>query len=905
MKRKLISKALAVLLSALLLCTAGTAAFAAETSLAEAAGAAASASPLPENGGTPGTEPPAAESSGAPESGDSESSAAESSSAAPTAEPESSADDASESSASDTKTAPEGAPESSAAPAGDEVPSAENSIMLLADDKIDSFDALKKAIENAPKNGSETEIVLNGDIALTDTLTIAAGQNITLVDDGSERVISVDSAANIATMFTIEEGAALTIKTSTPERDELLTLDGENVDLVLSADDIGFITVNGAFILQGGQIVNSTIEHTSGGVVVVCGENAVFEMHGGRIADNEFRNQYGGVVRVALGATFKMSGGSIFGNDTMPESQINNAAVYIEAEGNSHFELSGGNISNNHGYFGGVFIGEPVQPDWQSIATMTMTGGSITGNTAASVFTQYDGATGGYGGGIMICGQARVTMSGGTISGNTATIGGGVAVYDLYVSIGQGLGTTLEWWKSFLPAEFTMTGGTISNNQAIYENTQDGGCGGGIYVASDNVTLKGGTIANNMAERQGGGVYVGSVPYTLRMYDAIITENTASVLGGGVWLCPTGDASNLVTNGGAIFGNTAGEGGAGDDLVAVPQDDKDHFVTLADRILGGGEAKWYEDGGVKSTTPDGYSNILGEPDGTARFDPENPGDRIENIRLSIDGLALKAVVSDAAAELAESKAQLRITGNTAPRGGGLGSNGAVIIGTPEDEWTLRVTKDWADGITDEQKKPVTVRLKIGDYALDTVTLDASNNWTKEFTQLPNPETLGELKITVVEEGEEYDASYSEITTDEGNKLLTVNITNSLKPTPSPSPSPSVTPSPVPDNTPSPSPSATPAGTPTPTPIVTPTPVPDGTPTPTPIVTPTPAPEGTPTPAPGNTPAPEASPTPQPEKPETDAPQTGDTTPYAAWLGLSALSAAALGIVLYGRKKHSR
>lgn len=904
MKKRKISKTLAVLLSALLLCGAGTAAFAAETSLAEAAGAAASVSPLPENGGTPGTEPPAAESSGAPESVDSESSAAESSSAAPTAEPEGSADDASESSASDTETAPEGAPESSAAPAGDEVPSAENSIMLLADDKIDSFDALKKAIENAPKNGSETEIVLNSDIALTDTLTIAAGQNITLVDDGSERVISVDSAANIATMFTIEEGAALTIKTSTPERDELLTLDGEDRTFE-TAREKGIITVNGRFCLQGGRIIRHKIKGGWNATITVSGAQAQFEMSGGQIANNEFEDQYGGVVRVSKGATFKMSGGSISENDTMSTgTQINNATVYIEAEGNSHFELSGGNISNNHGYFGGVFIGEPVQPDWQSIATMTMTGGSITGNTAASVFTQYDGATGGYGGGIMICGQARVTMSGGTISGNTATIGGGVAVYDLYVSIGQGLGTTFEWWKSFLPAEFTMTGGTISNNQAIYENTQDGGCGGGIYVASDNVTLKGGTIANNMAERQGGGVYVGSVPYTLRMYDAIITENTASVLGGGVWLCPTGDASNLVTNGGAIFGNTAGEGGAGDDLVAVPQDDKDHFVTLADRILGGGEAKWYEDGGVKSTTPDGYSNILGEPDGTARFDPENPGDRIENIRLSSDGLALKAVVSGAAAELAESKAQLRITGNTALRGGGLGSNGAVIIGTPEDEWTLRVTKDWADGITDEQKKPVTVRLKIGDYALDTVTLDASNNWTKEFTQLPNPETLGELKITVVEEGEEYDASYSEITTDEGNKLLTVNITNSLKPTPSPSPS--VTPSPVPDNTPSPSPSATPAGTPTPPPIVTPTPVPDGTPTPTPIVTPTPAPEGTPTPAPGNTPAPEASPTPQPEKPETDAPQTGDETDLTGWVFLTMAGAACLtAAVLGARRKAGR
>lgn len=86
------------------------------------------------------------------------------------------------------------------------------------------------------------------------------------------------------------------------------------------------------------------------------------------------------------------------------------------------------------------------------------------------------------------------------------------------------------------------------------------------------------------------------------------------------------------------------------------------------------------------------------------------------------------------------------------------------------------------------------------------------------------------------------------------------------------------------------------------------------PTPKPEVTPAPSaapdPEATPapsaTPAPEATPAPGVTPTPAPtEKPAVDGPQTGDTTPYAAWLGISALSAAALGIVLYGRKKHSR
>ena len=100
----------------------------------------------------------------------------------------------------------------------------------------------------------------------------------------------------------------------------------------------------------------------------------------------------------------------------------------------------------------------------------------------------------------------------------------------------------IETWKQFFPAEFVMNGGTISGNKAFDgDEENDGGCGGGIYIGSDSVVLNAGYITNNTAQRQGGGVYVGSVPYTLHMYNTLVTENTATILGGGLWFCPTGD----------------------------------------------------------------------------------------------------------------------------------------------------------------------------------------------------------------------------------------------------------------------------------------------------------------------------------------------------------------------------
>ena len=726
-----------------------------------------------------------------------------------------------------------------------------------------------------------------------DTVGTDAFKNAGSASDGLQ--ITVHTSPDLVTglenlpdaTFTVEAVAAADDKIS--DESDAPTLQKAIDD----AEDGGTVTISKNILLTEG------IEIPADKTVSLCAADGT-AVH--IIADKE-KGLRGPMFTVPAGSALSLSGGlTLWGRNITTGS---NSAAFIDCAGglsihegvtlqyaavsssfsasvrisgeSAEFMMDGGAISNNSfsTQYGGIVLVEEG-------ASFTMTGGEISCND-----TDIRGNT--------INNAPVYVLAPETAAKSTAFIMAGGLITENHGSNGGVMLGNSESLPENGPsaiATMKMTGGTISNNSANK-------VGGGIYVASDNVVLEAGDISGNTAYNQGGGVYVGSVPYTLHMSNTLITENTASTLGGGMWFCPTGDAVLHVTNGAAVFGNTASAGGAGDDFIAVPANGRTHTTTLADRMLGGGDVQWYKDGGVSNAILSG--SAVGTPTDDPRYSADDTAERITGIQDYTMSLALKAVVSDAAAELAESKAQLRITGNTALRGGGLGSNGAVVIGE-EDEWTLRVTKDWADGITDEQKKPVTVRLKIGDYALDTVTLDASNNWTKEFMQLPNPETLGKLKITVVEEGEEYDASYSEITTDEGNKLLTVNITNSLKPTPSPSPSPSVTPSPVPDNTPSPSPSATPAGTPTPTPIVTPTPVPDGTPTPTPIVTPTPAPEGTPTPAPGNTPAPEATPTPQPEKPETDAPQTGDETDLTGWVLLTMAGAACLTAAMLGARR---
>lgn len=650
--------------------------------------------------------------------------------------------------------------------------------------QVATFAELQSEIASAGETPTVLEIT--SDFSITETVKIGPLQDITLTDNGAARKISVDTKQVTDTFhgaFKIAETGKLTIKTSKPKEDSLLVFDGTNAKCAWTSnndyqDSNGdFISCQGELVISGGTVQNFSCDEAWSGIITIGGPKASFAMYGGKITNNIFSNQFGGVIRIGFGAEFVLENGSITDNDVNPSGwdspvggQVHNAAVYIEAKGgDSHFVMHGGLISKNHGYFGGVFIGEPAYPDFTSIATMEMNGGTISDNIAEM-----------YGGGVMVCGQADFTLNGGGISGNQALIGGGIAVYDLYVSMG--MGQDFEQWQKFFPGKFTMYGGTVTKNKAVrdIEKEVDGGCGGGIYIASNKSVIYGGNITENTAQRQGGGVYVGSVPYVLHMYDALITQNTATILGGGLWFCPTGDAANTVTNGGAIFENYAiandpAVGAAGDDFVAVPQENKNHAITLADRMLGGGEVQWYRDGGVKSTSPTS-GNVLGLPDETPRYDPKEPGERITGIKENKEGIALKAEVTDAAKQLAKSKAKLKITGNTAPRGGGVGSNGGIVIGTPEDEWPLKVTKVWEE-IAPADRKPVTIRMKIGDYQLDAVELNEKNNWTGTFNQLPNPDSLGDLQISVVEEGNEYEASYSVIQKDEANKLLAVTVTN--------------------------------------------------------------------------------------------------------------------------------
>lgn len=531
---------------------------------------------------------------------------------------------------------------------------------------------LQQAVDAVEENGTAT-ITADKNFIVNGTVTIPSGKTITLTDEGKGLSIVFKNGFT-GPAFRVEQDAALILdgsfnfscfriaNGSFAEVKGAMTLNGGTITrMSLSGSNMGAITVDGgSFTMGNGELSSiSALSANCGAVYVKNGGK--FAMNGGKITGCTFKNQYSGAVAIA-DSTMTMTDGTISGN-TASEY---NAAGGVLVNGTSSLAMSGGTIADNTAKRGG---GVCVREN----GTFTMTGGTISGNSTAvdSDTIQLPNAGGG---GVFVEDNASFEMTNGTITGNkTNGMGGGVATAVLSENDTVGGG------------RFHMTGGTISDNTAS--------CGGGVYSWSgrDRVVLEGGNIVNNTAHRQGGGVYVSHAPWSITIKNALITANTAAIQGGGIWSCPVGTVS-LGTDA-AVFGNTAGK--SADDAAFLLKWNETYSTSFSGRMYGGGLVTWYRDTSIGAGDAN-YGAFAGD-----RYDAANPGAPVEPVSGTIKGYGLKAVVSAESKALAET-APLKIMGNTAERGGGVGTNGEVIIpgeDTLENPVSLTVHKVWSGAST--------------------------------------------------------------------------------------------------------------------------------------------------------------------------------------------------------------
>ncbi len=386
-----------------------------------------------------------------------------------------------------------------------------------------SYDTLQEALEHA-KDG-ETVTLLT-DISLTETIVV--NNNVTLTGGSLTR-----GAGNTGYLLDIRGNLKLTD----------ITIDGGYKE-----DGTGVTAVKPMLNVADG----ATLEVTSG--VVLQNNNNTY-LSG---------VNFGGAVYVSAGGTFNMTGGIIQGNSAKVGGGIHNFGTFYMTGGtitkNTASAGPGGGLCNNGGSFtaqNGAFSFNAADKNagggvWSN-SSMTMTGCTVNGNTASlgggiyvqDVNKQANGeitvvatlsnctvssntALGKYGGGVWCNG--KLVMDGGEISHNTSTTQGG-GVY------GGG--------------NFEISG-TISNNESNagggifnYYNASSGP--GGICIIKNGAVI----TENNARSSQGGGICAWNNTELVIEDGSVISNNTASVAGGGIYIY-----GKMTMTGGTISGNT-------------------------------------------------------------------------------------------------------------------------------------------------------------------------------------------------------------------------------------------------------------------------------------------------------------------------------------------------------------
>jgi len=602
----------------------------------------------------------------------------------------------------------------------------------------------------------------------------------------------------------------------------------------------------------------------------------------------------GTIQEIHMTAGFNMTGGvintpndsyiRIYGNHT-----ITNAAQFNLGTG-SHLLIDGLSLQGNSDRNFGINI-DTVN------ATFTLKSGRIEGfgtdgirstsNANNTVINIYDGYIGDNGrAGVLVDGgnppvpMSKVYMYGGIISNNVRygiwlyrntdleMHGGTIAENATGVRLGGAASTT-----------FTMYDGEIVHNV----RTDFGGAG--VWVGVNSIfTMNGGYIKHNQAPMGGGVRLGGSNGGTGRMImnNGIITQNTATLDGGGVFLyggfhgggiIPTILPSSLTMNGGIITQNTAGRNGGGVHLEPRQQGTGPFSITAWPNLN-------FQDGIISSNIAgnDGggiwvnWTNRIFPPAGTAFRDitlgtaigGENIFDNISRQLYGITDFDRDRLVSHTAPGGARWFADHQISlwnNHQINYVGGVELNNWIIYGVRAGQGTLGGMLDSSAISGPLGSSPVAIS---GNEEITLTATPATEYYVYDWvigvsTGVENPVffTQAELDVLVAEGHIEFvddDGMISLIITNTGHFLIDdidhiqvfvyFNRVN---------------------------------GGYTPTTTVTPTNTPGDTTTPTPTPTSTPIPTQTPTP-PGTTPAstPVPSETPQTTSPSSPgSPQTGD------------------------------
>lgn len=381
-----------------------------------------------------------------------------------------------------------------------------------------------------------------GELAITDDVTITLNNGITVTNNDS-RIFNITAAAG-----------------------ENVTINGG------SFNGGGGVTNGGAISIAAGSsvnIINSEFnDNTATGASRFEGGGAIWNAGSLNLSSVNFNNnrvtgtQGNGGALLNLGSS-NIIGGSFTGN------QANRAGGAIE---NDVLDGSAGSLSLNDVAVSNNSVGTAPGNGGglhQATGSVTVTGGSFSGNTAgneggglwAGGFSSItgtsitdnvaNGTSAANGGGGLFNNGGRMTVSDSTITGNSATqgaaSGGGI------LNNANGMLNTLS-----------VSGSIVSNNST---NRAGGGIeDNGGSVTLTNVTMNGNSASGNaavMGAPGNGGAFHSGGAATILINGGLFSGNTAGAEGGGIWTAGTASINQARITGNTASGNSADQGGGG------------------------------------------------------------------------------------------------------------------------------------------------------------------------------------------------------------------------------------------------------------------------------------------------------------------------------------------------------
>ncbi len=413
--------------------------------------------------------------------------------------------------------------------------------MALREGGVANEGDLRSAITNS--NGA-TIINIAEDFAITSTIEISTGKNITIDLQGNTLTYNGTNAAD--SMFKVDSGT-LTIKDSLNAQQGAEKVSEEVVSEAEEAsydETTGRLTyyVTECSVNLDGKSTTNTIKKYVYDLGINNNANTIGTLDGCDKVTSIISAKDGNVI-IDSGCLKNSNGSGIAAktaNISMNKGYIVNCG--IEDKKGGAISLSGGTlmmidgvIANNDGLQGGAISAE----NW---ATITITGGFIFGNKAkhngggiygsvvkiniggsASIVANKANESGGgiyFTGGNYSFGDEiiRLDITGGEIIGNTAELNGG------------GIGYLTSSPNKVTPEKPDNKGNRIIQNAKI-KNNHAKRSGGGIYLSGSELELGGdASICANIADLNGGGIYC-IVPTEDHIHPNASKNSTAKISG--------------------------------------------------------------------------------------------------------------------------------------------------------------------------------------------------------------------------------------------------------------------------------------------------------------------------------------------------------------------------------------